>query len=579
MRIAILASEGAPYAKSGFINVLNDGLGKVNFGKIQTALQKLWEVLAPFAIRVGEGLLWFWEEVLVPFGTWKANEVVPRFLDTLHIALAVCINVLDALQPLFQWFWKEVLKPLAKWTGKIFLTAWDKINGALEKFSDWCGKNPEIIRKIATTVLQFFAAWKGVELMSFIQQSGGVIGALNGITKALFGTIAAKMTDKAETMYLTALYAKDFVMNLVQSTAALARQAAQFVINTALKITDTAAQLAMTAATVAWNAACTVATVATTALGAAIAFLTSPIGLVIVAITAIIAAGVLLYKNWDVIKEKALKIWGEIKNWFGKMCKSVGEFFSGLWKKGIKETFSGVGNWFKEKFDVAYSNATGAFSKTKAFFGDIWKGIKNSFGNITEWFQEKFSAAWEAVKKVFSSGGRIFEGIKDGILSSLKAVINGLIRGINSVIAIPFNNINSALNALKNWSVRFGPYELIRPFSWLPSIGTPQIPQLAEGGFVKKNTPQLAMIGDNRHQGEVVAPEDKLREMAMEAVRAVSGSGMTRDDFERIINRAVMRIIAALSEMGFYLDGTQIARANRAAQEIMDIRYSTIGVE
>ena len=39
------------------------------------------------------------------------------------------------------------------------------------------------------------------------------------------------------------------------------------------------------------------------------------------------------------------------------------------------------------------------------------------------------------------------------------------------------------------------------------------MPRLAEGGYVKANTPQLAMIGDNRHQGEIVAPEDKLEEI------------------------------------------------------------------
>ena len=51
---------------------------------------------------------------------------------------------------------------------------------------------------------------------------------------------------------------------------------------------------------------CTAATAVTTALGAAFTFLTSPIGLVILAIGAVIAIGVLLYKNWDTVKEKAL---------------------------------------------------------------------------------------------------------------------------------------------------------------------------------------------------------------------------------------------------------------------------------
>lgn len=44
-------------------------------------------------------------------------------------------------------------------------------------------------------------------------------------------------------------------------------------------------------------------------------------------------------------------------------------------------------------------------------------------------------------------------------------------------------------------------------------VGNLKLPRLAEGGYVKANTPQLAMIGDNRHQGEIVAPEDKLEEI------------------------------------------------------------------
>lgn len=48
-------------------------------------------------------------------------------------------------------------------------------------------------------------------------------------------------------------------------------------------------------------------------------------------------------------------------------------------------------------------------------------------------------------------------------------------------------------------------------------IGNLNLPRLAQGGYVKANTPQLAMIGDNRHQGEVVAPEDKLMELYKKA--------------------------------------------------------------
>ena len=94
-------------------------------------------------------------------------------------------------------------------------------------------------------------------------------------------------------------------------------------------------------------------------------------------------------------------------------------------------------------------------------------------------------------------------------------MVNAIIDGINKVVSIPFNGINSALRAIRDVNI-LG----LRPFSWLGEIGVPQIPRLAQGGYVKANTPQLAMIGDNRHQGEVVAPEDKLLEMAKMAAAA-----------------------------------------------------------
>ena len=87
---------------------------------------------------------------------------------------------------------------------------------------------------------------------------------------------------------------------------------------------------------------------------------------------------------------------------------------------------------------------------------------------------------------------------------------------------------------------------------------------LANGGFVKANTPQLAMIGDNRHQGEIVSPEDKLQEMALKAA-SMAGGNISREALESIINRAVMRIVAALSELGFYMDSNQVATAVRNA--------------
>lgn len=72
-----------------------------------------------------------------------------------------------------------------------------------------------------------------------------------------------------------------------------------------------------------WGAIAAGATTVTTGLGMAFAFLTSPIGLVILAIGAVIAIGVLLYKNWDTIKLKASELGTHVKEKFNSVKESI----------------------------------------------------------------------------------------------------------------------------------------------------------------------------------------------------------------------------------------------------------------
>lgn len=483
----------------GFVDALNEGLMAIKFDDINEALRGLWDALAPFAINVGEGLLWFWQNVLVPLGVWTANEVAPRFLDTLSIAIEAFNHILEALQPLFQWFWDTVLQPLASWAGGIFLSVWDKINGALQKFSDWCAAHPTTIQNMAIIIGSFFAAWKITSLVSkmagFITTAVNIVGSIKSIAGAI---------------------------SLVKHGLTLLPKAF------------------------------------------------NPVTL---AIGALIAIGVLVWKNWDTISAKAVQIWGAIAGWFDSVTKKIGDFFSRLWS-GIEQKFRDVGSWFKQKFTSASDGIKNAFSGVGNFFSGVWDGIKNTFSHVADWFRDKFSAAWKAVKDVFSTGGKVFDGIKDGILNGLKSVVNALISGINKVIKLPFDGLNSALKRLKKVDIMG-----LKPFGWLPSIKVPQIPKLAQGGFVKANTPRLAMIGDNRHYGEIVAPEDKLQAMVNEAVRAVAGSGgASKTELESIINNAVMRIVAALGKMGFFVDGEMLATALDNARKNRNYRLNPVEV-
>lgn len=213
--------------------------------------------------------------------------------------------------------------------------------------------------------------------------------------------------------------------------------------------------------------------------------------------------------------------------------------FFGDKSKEVKDAFTGIPDWFKTKFASAYDKASGAFAKAKDNFKAIRDNIKAPFGGIADWFESTFKGAWEKVKDVFSSRGKIFAGIKEGMEKTFKTVVNGLISGINVIVSKPFDKINKMLNTIRKVGVgKIKPFEKL----WEENpITVPKIPALAQGGYVKANTPQLAMIGDNRHYGEVVSPEDKLQAMAVEAGRlaAESTSAALVPVIERLCNAII----------------------------------------
>ena len=228
------------------------------------------------------------------------------------------------------------------------------------------------------------------------------------------------------------------------------------------------------------------------------------LGWPVIAVMAIIGVIVLLWNKCEWFRDAIKALWGAIKkafqvaiNWISNAVKSIGKFFSDLWS-GIKKTFSVVGSWFSDIFSKAVSGIKNAFSSVGKFFQNIWSGIQKAFGNVTNWFKNVFSKAWTAVKNVFSTGGKIFDGIKDGIASTFKTVVNGIIGGINKVISVPFSAINSALKKIKNISIAGA-----KPFSFLPTISTPQIPKLSVGTNFVPYDEMPALL----HKGEQVIPE------------------------------------------------------------------------
>ena len=264
----------------------------------------------------------------------------------------------------------------------------------------------------------------------------------------------------------------------------------------------------------------------------------------------------------------------EILQGFKRIAASIFDFA----KKNILQPFI---DFVKGIFQTDWSKSFGTLgSVLNTFLGTvqhIWGNIKRVFNGIVEFITGVFSGNW---KQAWNGIKEIFGGVFDSFVTLAKTPLNAVIGIINSLMY----ELNSGLSAIES-AFSFS-YDFTNPITGTRHYGhygvslprVPTIPYLAQGGYVKPNTPQLAVIGDNKHQGEIVAPEDKLKKMAVEAVMAAGGAGVSRADLESMLNRAVMRIVAALSEMGFYLDSTQIARASRAAQAEIDFRHNTAEV-
>ena len=197
--------------------------------------------------------------------------------------------------------------------------------------------------------------------------------------------------------------------------------------------------------------------------------------------------GVIAGGCWEIIKT----IWGIVSEWVNEnVITPVSDFFSQLWTgistwainawTNIKSVFATIGNWININIIQPVSKFfTGLWDGFKEGARRAWDGVKSVFSTVATFFKDTFTKAWNGIVKVFSIAGEIFVDIKDGIVSAFKFVVNGIIKGINKVVSIPFGAINDALTFLKNLEI-VG----IQPFKNLRSINVPQIPLLASGGVV-----------------------------------------------------------------------------------------------
>lgn len=493
------------------LGIINDLLGHLNkmtkatadwaksldFTPLLNSIKKLLENIQPLSDNIGAGLEWFYKNVLLPLASFTIEDLIPTFLDTLSGAIKVLNSIIDALKPLGQWLWDNFLQPLAKWTGGIIISVLENLGKALDGIGNWVSKNQKIVETAAKVIIGLFAFKAataglngGIGVLGSLADKAVILAGKQGVVKGVFegitgiGDLKEAVTnmktlselswgaikDGASNIATFATNAANMGLEIASATGKLIAHGAQLVIDTGLMIANAAQQAIMTAATAAWNIVAGIAAGVTTALGAAFAFLTSPIGLVIVAIGAIIAIGVLLYKNWDSITEAAGKLgkwisekwdgikkatgdaWDNVKNWTSSKwndakaavhstVESIGSKVSSKWeeiKKGTGNAWDNVKNFVSNAANTAKNNASNAWSNMKDKMGDYAKTIKSNakgaFDNVASWASDMGRKIGSGLENGVKAVKRGAAAIGNGIAGVIGGAVNGVIDGINWIL-------------------------------------------------------------------------------------------------------------------------------------------------
>lgn len=332
-------------------------LGK-GYDNLRIAISKLKTAFGEFSKVVTGAFKWIWKNMLVPLGKWTMQKLAPKLIELLAAALKVLTEVCKALQPLWQWAWDHLFKPLAKFAGDAIITFLDLLVKGLNGLAKWISKHQTAVQNIATAIAGFFTAFK---LVTFVTKFMGPIkNAISGIKMFGKGIISFK------TLF-SGLFPKLFSV-----------------------------------------------------AGKAVAFFTSPIGIAIAVVGALITVGVLLWKNWDKIK----------KSKFGKFISKIAQGFKDLIK------------WVKKNL-----NPIKAFKK-------LWEGIKDRKAKLEAEAKEKVEGALASLKDGWESiqdkGAELVAEAKEKAFGALENLKKGW-DSIQDKAATLVAKVEGALETAKDW--------------------------------------------------------------------------------------------------------------------------------
>lgn len=241
----------------------------------------------------------------------------------------------------------------------------------------------------------------------------------------------------------------------------------------------------------------------------------NPIGLVILAITALVAVGVVLYTHWAQSKTFLLATWGSIRDTATSVWGAIGAFFTLIWN-GIKNTATTV--W------LAISGFfSGAFNSYRAMFESVWNAISGIFTGVWNTIRNTATSVWNNTSSVLTGALNTFRGFFSGVwngivgdFSNIWGRVTGIAQNVwNAVVGAFHNGVNAVIgliNRLVDGADTVLGFLHIALVPHVPALADGGVLGLAGGGTVGKgfttNGP-MAIVGEgNPNHPEYVIPTD-----------------------------------------------------------------------
>ena len=243
----------------------------------------------------------------------------------------------------------------------------------------------------------------------------------------------------------------------------------------------------------------------------------------------------------------------------------------------INLVFDAIVLFISSKLEYISTLWTTIWTAIKDFVNSIWEGIKNIISSLLDSIHQKISTVMDGIKNGISTAldtikkawsdtwdnlKKKTEDIFNNIWKTIKGIINNIIGGVEKMV----NNVVRAINKMIEAVNSVADHVPGIDDELIPEIPELHLPRLAQGGYVKANTPRLAVIGDNKREGEIVSPESKLLDMARTAAGMAAGGMGSSEQMERMIE-LLQRIISLMESLDMVVN-VDIREIHRKLKEL-----------